>query len=314
MRSGLVWRGWLRSCLKPSLRTLMVVVALLGAGMGLILDQVRLKDEAIARIKQGGGWLLASDRSLVALPDRSAGWLFSPRRLLETWRELVLDDVREVVIGSKTRPSEWLPLLARFRNLKGLNATGAGLTDGDLRSIAQVGGLTMLTLKDNPISDAGLAYLAPLDQLDTLWLDRTNVTGAGLADLARMKNLIQLSLGDTRVTDSGLDFLRTFDQLYSLNLQGTLITDAGLARLNRLRYLYCLDLESTRITGAGLKTLRTLPRLGILDLERTAIDDRGLRSLGGLPSLHQLWLGSTPFSTGAVAEFKDANPHVQTPL
>ncbi len=109
---------------------------------------------------------------------------------------------------------------------------GTGTTDDDLKSLADLPGLTVLTFEGTTVSDAGIAHLKGV------------------------KGLKVLSLEDTKVSDAGLAHLTGLPKLRSLDLTGTRITDAGVEHLVRMKGLREIIVEGTQITPEGVKTLR----------------------------------------------------------
>jgi Leucine-rich repeat (LRR) protein len=126
--------------------------------------------------------------------------------------------------------------------------------------------LTSLNLRQGNVGDADVKNLAGMKDLQVLSLWGTKVTDVGLKELAGLKNLQQLSLQGTGVTDVGLKELAGLDRLVFLDLYGVPgVTDAGLEKLAGLKALKTLELRATRVTDAGARKLAAvMPSLGIV--------------------------------------------------
>jgi hypothetical protein len=222
------WRKYLRF----SLRGLIVLVLVIGAGLGWVVRRARIQSEAAAAIVRDGGWVLYD------------------------WQENY---------GSRTvagKPSTLVWLADRL----GLNWSGqvraVGLfvsstpTDSSLAHVGRLTGLRTLSLARSNVTDAGLAHLEGLTDLPVLYLGKTRVTDAGLAHLKRLYQLRELDLAGTQITDAGLAHLNGLAKLNSLNLSGTKVTDAGLAQLKCLPKLSFLNISDTRATPAGIYELK----------------------------------------------------------
>ncbi len=86
-----------------------------------------------------------------------------------------------------------------------LNLRSAGVTDGQLKTIAGFKNLRDLRLQDDPVTDAGLAQLGGLGGLQTLNLASTKISDGSLATLERMTGLNRVFLWNTAVSAPALD-------------------------------------------------------------------------------------------------------------
>jgi hypothetical protein len=77
------------------------------------------------------------------------------------------------------------------------------ITDGALKTVAQLSHLAVLDLRQTKITDAGLASLVGLKKLQTLNLYGTEITDAGLENLAGIKSLKQVTIFMTKATPAG---------------------------------------------------------------------------------------------------------------
>lgn len=107
------------------------------------------------------------------------------------------------------------------------------LTDADLKVIAQVKTIQVLSLYKTKVTDAGLKELASLTALTTLTLDDTKVTDAGLKHLAPLQKLTELKLSKTKVTDEAFKELVALKSLETVFMSETKVTDAGVAKFEK---------------------------------------------------------------------------------
>jgi hypothetical protein len=239
MPAGAVRHSW-RRLLRFSVRGLLALVLVIGAGLGWIVRSARIQREAVAAIVRDGGWVLYDWQETYG--NRVArGEPSTPRWLAERVGLDYSGHVTAVGIFSSSAPTD--PLLAHVGRLTGLRS---------------------LSLARSNVTDAGLAHLRGLTDLPVLYLGKTQVTDAGLAHLTELKQLAELDLDGTQVTDAGLAHLKGLTKLSSLKISGTQVTDAGLAHLKSLRKLSLLTITDTRVTPGGINELkRVLPSLMI---------------------------------------------------
>jgi hypothetical protein len=139
-----------------------------------------------------------------------------------------------------------------------------------------------------PIADADLQCLLLLPDIRILDIGHAEITDAGLANLRNLKQLRLLYLYHTKVSGSGLSHLQSLPSLAHLDLKGAPLTPAGCQQLGRLSHLVTLGLEDTPITDDDLQSLLTLTNLKSLTLGNTAITDAGLPHLARLTTLENL--------------------------
>jgi serine/threonine protein kinase len=145
----------------------------------------------------------------------------------------------------------------------GIRLQGTGVSDDELKQLAQVPGLRELSLADTKITDDGLAHLQALRKLTHLDLSQTGVTSAGLVHLARLAQLVELHLQETKVTDPGLTRLAGLAKLERLYLSDTAVTDVGIEQLAALPALKLVTLHgTTRSESADRRPARAGNRLG----------------------------------------------------
>jgi len=139
-----------------------------------------------------------------------------------------------------------------------------GVTDDELRELAELPEIEALDLSHTQITGEGLEHLKSLGKLKRLFLNDTSTGDAHMAALAGMADLQLLQLAGTQVTDEGVAQLAGLAQLRILTLNGTAVTDAGLEHLESLANLQTLNLYDTPVTQQGVAALSAaLPRATI---------------------------------------------------
>jgi uncharacterized membrane protein len=294
-------RWW--SYLRLSLRGLIVLVLVVGAGLGVIAHYIRsasIQREAVAAIQKLNGFVLY-DWQLDAGNVRVIPGTNTIIQQVPGWPKWLVDRLGPDFFGNVRQVS--------FRNVnRGTGATGPSAKEMDdvLRHVGQLHELTNLTFLRMPVTDSGLAHLEGLTNLQSLMLRGRNlVTDAGVSHLKRMTRLKNLNLEDSQVTDAGLSHLKNLTSLEGVNLVHAQVGDAGLAHLVGLARLEWLGLEGTQVTDSGLvPLLRTRTRWTALYLSDTRITDTLLESLEDMTSLRYLSLRNTPVTDKGLAYLK----------
>ena len=88
-----------------------------------------------------------------------------------------------------------------------LDVSDAGLTDEDLKVIAQMPELRQLRLEKNEITDAGIVHLKDLENLEYLNLYQNPVTDESLLALAQLPSLEKLYVWQTQITEEAISEL-----------------------------------------------------------------------------------------------------------
>jgi internalin A len=184
MSAGFVPRPW-RRFLRFSVRGLIVLVLVIGAGLGRIVHDAHVQRDAVAAIRRAGGEV-----------EYDCYWSNGSR-----------------VLGGEPRAPRWLIDLIGgdyFHHITKVEfLTPSSATDAKLAHVGRLSRLQLLSANYSPsVSNAGLAHLTRLTNLTFLWLDDTQVTDAGLAHLKGLSKLTQLNLHGSQVTDAGVNELQ----------------------------------------------------------------------------------------------------------
>jgi len=276
-------RRWLRF----SLRTMLVLVTVLGIWLGVRVNQARRQKEAVA-----------------ALTARGTGFDYAHQR--DDAYPHLIDPGRELAVP------KWLEELAGydfFRTVISVQCYGP-VSDDDLAHLAGLPYIERLyvTGSGSNTTDAGLSHLPRPDRLVVFGARDAGVGDGFLKRLRNARRLERLELRQSLITDEGLLAIRKLTKLKHLFLSGTKITAAGMAALPTMSALEFLELERTDITDAGLIHLKNAKRLRHLGLSRTSITDAGLSHLHGLPALQSVTLDFTAATPDGIAALKAATP------
>ena len=248
----LCWRFFVaayRRRFQFSLRTLLILVAVVSLGLGLLvkpLNECRRKQAELRAFE---------------LANRLGGQVAE-----DGWADIRFDGIRldgvdlqdldgypgfRLGLTNTSVSEEVVTHLRVLRNLKYLDLSGSKVDDAALVRLKGLPSLRGLILMNTSITDDSLRHLEGLVNVRSLFLDGTQITGPGLSHMKSLSNLGVLCLRNTPVTDDGLEHLK---------------------ELKSLRYLYLMN---TRVTDAGLEHLKGLTSLGLLPPNRQGCNRLG---------------------------------------
>ncbi len=120
------------------------------------------------------------------------------------------DGEAECRIAGGTRITDLgLTKVARLKNLRQLDLSGAAITASGVKTLARLPELRRLSLWNiTSVDDAAAPYLETLATLTSLDLSNTSIGDATLARLAKLSNLRRLYISETKVTTEGLAAFR----------------------------------------------------------------------------------------------------------
>jgi hypothetical protein len=186
--------------LSCGVRSLLLLVLILGVLMSWVVHQARVQSECIAIIGEEFA-LISYDR--IWYP----AWI----------RNNVGIDYFSSVVSVQMRPRKSdraLACIGRLSRLRKLTLYGPMVTDARLANLKGLVRLKWLTLEGANVSDSGLAHLSRMSSLEVLNLDHTRISDAGLVHLTGLTNLRLLFLRGTRVSDEGVRHIKSiFTQL-----------------------------------------------------------------------------------------------------
>lgn len=181
---------------------------------------------------------------------------------------------------------------------------GGRLTDDDLIPLERAVRLQHLSLRYQPIGDAGASYLRNCRQLRRLMLLGTNVGDEGLKHFAKMTEMKNLWLSSTRITDAGLQNLSDMNQLSFLELSDNALRGEGLASIGPKPHLAYLNLAKTQVSDGELRHLAAFPRLEELLLFKTNVTGSGLADLKDLKNLTGIAIAGCPVTDASLAQVR----------
>jgi internalin A len=195
-----------RRILRLSVRGLIVVVLVIGAGLGSIVRSARMQRQAVAAIERAGGtvifnWQLPNAAFVANGSPWRPKWLVD-RVCIDYFGHAVEVHLLPRRLNAGLRPVEHL------REVEALIVDGPFVTDDGLPHLRGLTNLVKLSLRSTRVADAGLAHLKGLTNLTTLDLSSTQVTDAGLAHLKGLTKLLLLDLRGTQVTVAGVKELK----------------------------------------------------------------------------------------------------------
>jgi hypothetical protein len=286
---------WLRF----SLRTLLIGMAVLGAILGVVANElVRLRRHRRAETtvsELGGMYAFFSNNAR----DPWGPWWFP------IVRSGLYADVESVSFCSERNEGLTdgdLQVLEGFPRLHVVELCASGITDKGIVHLHRIPGLRRVVLHETQVtskglrgfknaqieqlilggasvSDETLECLRAFSKLKKLALYQTSVTNNGLANLKSVPTLEHLYLEKSPVSDEGMCHVAGLTGLKQLELRALDVGDSGIARLVRLTNLESLELEEVGLTDEGVAKLPKLPSLRRLAVVRTAVTDVGLRQL-----------------------------------
>jgi hypothetical protein len=238
-----------------SIRTLMLLVLVVGCGLGWLIHRANLQRDAVATIKRAGGQVRYD-------------WQFKDGRMVANgapggpkWLEQILgpdyfNTVTDLSLTKQITDSD-MEAVANLTKVDTMVLDPTGLSDVGLARLDRMPGLRWLTISGGPVGmDARILPRETASRLRGLTLAGTDLTNSGLNNLLAHPGLELLDLSGTKITDEGLARLDDFAGLKHLYLDDTQIGDEGLSRLERVTTLETLSVKGTKITAAGLAKFR----------------------------------------------------------
>ena len=247
-----------------SMRTLLVIMLLVGCGLGWLIRDVREQEAVVEMIRRGDGRIAFGE-------PRFLGRIGVVRSLLG---EHAFAPVTGVDLFDST--DAHIAKIKSWKKIQWLDISGSEVSD-----LSPLSGLTELT--ELGMLSTKVTNLTPLAGLNRLTV--LNIEGAEVSNLTPLSGLSRLSylyLVDTRVTD--LSPLAGLRGLILLSVADSPMSDLSpIAGLNKLTWL---NIRNTPVSD--LSPLAGLSGLIELDIRRTRVTD--LSPLSGLMNLKKIYL------------------------
>jgi hypothetical protein len=244
-----------RRLLQFSLRTLLILTAVVAALLAILVTPCVERHTAIRAIDAAGG---------------NVGWIgvykdgYQPPRGFAAWREAIWPSVDCVGFERQIEEDVWLQVV-KLQSIEELTFMNKQSKADCWRFVNLLPRLKWLAVTE--VNDALFPHLRNNTSIERLDVDGADVTGKGIDALATIVTLRELSLGDTSVGDEALRFIGKIRGLEQLRLFRTRITDAGIKHLISLRQLKVLDLDETDLTDECLKDLNRITSLEELHID-----------------------------------------------
>jgi Leucine Rich Repeat (LRR) protein len=276
------WRRYLRF----SVRTMIVLVLVIGGWLGWFVRSARIQREAVAAIQAAGGSFFYNWQS------KDGEYLdgtepFAPRSFVD---RLGVDCFGYVagVYGGQEHPNAVMAQVGKLDRLETLYLEWTHVTDAGLANAMGLRKLKVLVLCDTDVTDAGLAHMQGLVSLRMLDLTNTAITDAGLVHLTGLSSLRELALENDDITDHGLMHLKKLTGLESLYLRGTKVTDIGLEQLREMKWLRELCIDGTSSSEVEAKELqRALPMVEIF--RQSAPEGKMGNAIGAIDRVRRIY-------------------------
>lgn len=154
---------------------------------------------------------------------------------------------------------------------------GRAVTDEGVADLANVKGLTGMSIRESSVTDVGLTKLKRVPALNTLTSSGPGFTLRGLRELRNIPKLRLLSLASP-IDTKALMFLREMQQLDSLGLSGFVLNTELINTINQLNNLSLIHISYHDVGDEQLTILRQLEFPISLSLSG-AVTDPGWRQL-----------------------------------
>jgi len=247
-----------------SIRGVLAFILVLALWLGWLVHQARQRREAVAAVKQFGGWVHYDYEFApgpVVVPEGNNLWMTSWGKLTpgrtpwaSPWLRRSLGDeyftkiahVSLFVDIQKGQASaapygktaeDVLAKLATQSSVRTLQIGGRHATDQGMESVGQMTGLEELIIfPAREITDDGVAHLGKLRNLRIILLSQAKLTDAGLRTLGSLPNLEEIMVDGQGFSDEGLTALRGLAHLKVLSLGGgqDRVTEVGRRKLQAL--------------------------------------------------------------------------------
>jgi hypothetical protein len=175
----------------------------------------------------------------------------------------------------------------------GKSGTWLGLVgDAELRQFGRLPKLHDVTIRECPITDAGVCDLAT-PQLTKVSLQSTKpLTDAALRGWDKASELTELTIGPVEWNAAAFQTLAKLPKLQRLTITGGKLTGGGVALLSQSKSLTYLAIHGVDLGDAGLDQL-ALESLSSLDLTGCTLSPADWVNIAKLKSLAGLTLSST---------------------
>jgi hypothetical protein len=164
-----------------SLLSLLVLMTVVAAGMGILVYQLRRYEERQAARARVVEIVNAYDGYVVEDQEFSFGKKGLKGDLLKTFLNDLQwwDELRSLHLEQFGVTDQNMMQLGKLRSLEGLNLKDTQITDEGLRELTGLTNLTWINIENCPVTNTGLKHLSNLSKLEYLEIEGTQITPAG---------------------------------------------------------------------------------------------------------------------------------------
>ncbi len=189
-----------------------------------------------------------------------------------------LSELRSIKISYPELTSQSLSKLVELASVYKLEVSGAILNDLQFERFTGWKNLRVLNLQNCGITDSQLKAIAEnLPQLLELNLTSAATTDQSAELIGKLQQLEILNISNTALTDAVTPHLKNLKRIEQLNLNGTKITNQGIQQLKELRLLKSIAVRGLEVQPGNF--LELWPRLRTMDLRETLASSHSIRGL-----------------------------------
>jgi hypothetical protein len=327
-----------RRRLAVSLRSLMILILIVGVWLAWQTNRARTIRRAIDTIEKSGG--LVVFQSPFNASGQWKSWLHPPRWLYRKLGQEYLSDVEQVLFTSRKGEAcapEAMRALASLPRLQKLRLLNIPVSNGDMQAIGRLSDLEEIEImepfklitpmpsfnggkepsaNDPPeLTIVGLRHLAGLRKLRKIELaTRCPIEASILEAWSQFPEFRELHLGSDKLKDAELQSLGKFGRLQKLEFEGEILLVAPRTS-HPLPIASWGELESLRIAFMDLsqdevRAISRLAKLKSLTLFYAGLSDEKLLLLREMKGLKELYLHNNPITSEGVEALQSALPNL----
>ena len=186
--------------------------------------------------------------------------------------------------------------------VKSINLCANDITDQSIVTICSIDGLTTIDLRENKITEMGMAILASIP-LIKLNISGNPIGDSGIIMLSKNKTILELEATGCNISSEGALAVLQNSTIKSLNLSENNISGYGLKNIVTNNILEKLKLSYAHIDALGAQYLGENHSLRVLDLTANYIGDIGSLALSKHQTLEELDVTQNNISDEGVKEF-----------
>ena len=248
-----------RRWLQFSLRTMLIVTALISAWLAFYYIPAQRADRAAKALQEKGISVSYHFQHVPGTQPFSYSFRVpqpGPEFLRKLFGDGLFQQAESINRDHAVLQADDLSPLEMIPTIRHISFYACQIGDDHLKHLAGMRLLELLNVSEGQITDQGLSNLAHLTELRTLALSHNQIHGDGLKHLAGLANLTSLFLYYNLISDDALANLESLTNLEMLGLASPNITDEGLKHLANLKKLQYLSVGGTKVTREGAMTLQ----------------------------------------------------------